>query len=181
MITAEELEHLYELKEKGVLTDEEFNRKREEYLSSNNISIVKQTKSVTKVLLIAILFIVALSSIKYFTSNKNIGQNINNRLGEKGFSAKLECCFGLMDGSCTEVPFAGCTMYSTIDVYSGNSRQSYYKYQIPDTLYLPQHFQMSIDNASDKFTLVMKVIDAKTQNVVAVREVGPNSYDMIQN
>lgn len=40
---------------------------------------------------------------------------------------------------------------------------------------------MSIDNASDKFTTIIKIIDKKTGNVVSVREVGPNSYDMIQN
>lgn len=33
MITAEELEKLNELKEKGVITEEEFNQKREEFLN----------------------------------------------------------------------------------------------------------------------------------------------------
>lgn len=79
------------------------------------------------------------------------------------------------------VPFQSCAMYGEIVVISGNSRQSYSKYQIPETIYLPQYFQMSIDNASDKFTTIIKIIDKKTGNVVSVREVGPNSYDMIQN
>lgn len=108
-------------------------------------------------------------------------ENSQNTLGENGFSVRLGCRFGLMGGGSTEVPLQSCTMYSEIIVIGGNSRLAYSKYQIPDTIYLPQHFQMSVDNASDKFTLVMKVIDAKTQNIVAVREVGPNSYDMIQN
>lgn len=85
-------------------------------------------------------------------------------------------CFSLFG-----FPFQSCAMYGEIVVISGNSRQSYSKYQIPETIYLPQYFQMSIDNASDKFTTIIKIIDKKTGNVVSVREVGPNSYDMIQN
>ena len=43
MITAEELEKLAELKDKGIITEEEFNAKREEFLGqSNNINSNKK-------------------------------------------------------------------------------------------------------------------------------------------
>lgn len=108
-------------------------------------------------------------------------KSTQNKTGQDGFIASIECRFGMMGGSYAAVPFQSCAMYGEIVVISGNSRQSYSKYQIPETIYLPQYFQMSIDNASDKFTTIIKIIDKKTGNVVSVREVGPNSYDMIQN
>lgn len=68
-----------------------------------------------------------------------------------------------------------------LDDFLAHNHNKITDYQIPETIYLPQYFQMSIDNASDKFTTIIKIIDKKTGNVVSVREVGPNSYDMIQN
>lgn len=41
MITAEELEKLNELKEKGVITEEEFNQKREEFLNDIDSQVAK--------------------------------------------------------------------------------------------------------------------------------------------
>ena len=186
MITAEELEKLFELKEKSDITEEEFNKKRDEYLSDNNTYLTQCIKPVNKVLLAGILCIIGLVSIIYFTSNnftlnKSINQNVGNKSGQDGFIASIECRFGMMGGSYAAVPFQSCAMYGEIVVISGNSRHSYSEYQIPETIYLSQHFQMGIDNASDKFTTIVKIIDKKTRNVVAVREVGPNSYDMIQN
>ena len=181
MITAEELEKLFELKEKGVITEEEFNKKRDEYLSDDNTFLTQRIKPINKVLLAGMSCLIILASIVYITSNKSINQNVGNKSGQDGFIASIECRFGMMGGGYAAVPFQSCTMYSEIVVISGNSRHSYSKYQIPETIYLSQHFQMGIDNASDKFTTIVKIIDKKTRNIVAVREVGPNSYDMIQN
>ena len=49
MITAEELEKLFELKEKGIITEEEFNQKRDEYLSDDNTCLTQRIKPINKV------------------------------------------------------------------------------------------------------------------------------------
>ena len=90
MITAEELEKLFELKEKGVITEEEFNKKRDEYLSDDNTFLTQRIKPVNKVLLAGILCIIGLVSIIYFTSNKSINQNVGNESGQNGFIANIE-------------------------------------------------------------------------------------------
>lgn len=104
-----------------------------------------------------------------------------NELGQNGFIANIECRFGMMGGGYAEVPFQSCALYGEIVVMSGNSRRSYSQYQLPEIIELPQHFQMSIDNGSDKFTMIIQIMDRKTRNIVAVREIGPYSYDMIYN
>ena len=153
--------------------------------TSNNIGALETSSSSPSIDKL-VVFAVILASIVFcgFIISNTISpfsKSTQNKIGQDGFIASIECRFGMMGGSYAAVPFQSCAMYGEIVVISGNSRQSYSKYQIPETIYLPQYFQMSIDNASDKFTTIIKIIDKRTGNVVSVREVGPNSYDIIQN
>ena len=149
-------------------------------ITSNNTGAL-ETPSSSPSMDKLVVFAVILASIvfcSFIISNtiSPFSKSTQNKTGQDGFIASIECRFGMMGGSYAAVPFQSCAMYGEIVVISGNSRQSYSKYQIPETIYLPQYFQMSIDNASDKFTTIIKIIDKKTGNVVSVREVGPNSY-----
>lgn len=152
--------------------------------TSNNIGALETSSSsgIDKLVVFAVIFAsIVLCGFIISNTISPFSKSTQNKTGQDGFIASIECRFGMMGGSYAEVPFQSCAMYGEIIVISGNSRQSYSKYQIPETIYLPQYFQMSIDNASDKFTTIIKIIDKKTGNVVSVREVGPNSYDIIQN
>lgn len=153
--------------------------------TSNNIGALETSSSspsIDKLVVFAVIFAsIVLCGFIISNTISPFSKSTQNKTGQDGFIASIECRFGMIGGSYAEVPFQSCAMYGEIIVISGNSRQSYSKYQIPEIIYLPQYFQMSIDNASDKFTTIIKIIDKKTGNVVSVREVGPNSYDIIQN
>ena len=169
----------------SIMEKEDKIEKINQEITSNNTGAL-ETPSSSPSMDKLVVFAVILASIvfcSFIISNtiSPFSKSTQNKTGQDGFIASIECRFGMMGGSYAAVPFQSCAMYGEIVVISGNSRQSYSKYQIPETIYLPQYFQMSIDNASDKFTTIIKIIDKKTGNVVSVREVGPNSYDMIQN
>lgn len=76
MITAEELKKLNDLKEKGVITEEEFNQKREEYLN-NSTDISEVSSSGINPWIIFIGVFILLTSL----SNMITGNNPNQICG----------------------------------------------------------------------------------------------------
>ena len=114
------------------------------------------------------------------TIYNNYKKTEENNIANKGYIAKIDCAFGMVGGY-AKVPIQSCATNSEIIVNGGSSRQSYNEYRIPDTIYLPKYFRMSIWNGSDKYTFVIKIIDSGTNSIVAIREIGPTSYDIVQN
>ncbi len=136
-----------------------------------------------------VLFILASALCIICIGIHNISKSINidssniekDNPSNKGYVAHIDCIFGMIGGY-AQVPVQSCATNSEIIIVNSNhSRQSYNEYRIPDTIYLPSHFRMSIWNGSDKYTFVIKIIDSGTNSVVAVREIGPTSYDIVQN
>lgn len=180
MITAEELEKFFELKEKGLISEEEFNQKREEYLSSDIIDNRSSNVHFYTMLFLSILLVALIFTGFYYSKVHSAKSEMENGLGKKGFSVKLECAFN-MAGMYTEVPLEGCTRESQVVIFYDNDRKDYSGYGIPSYFDLPQHFQLKVWNGHDKFSLMMVITDRETNKAIAKREISPHSWDSANN
>lgn len=180
MITAEELEKLAELKEKGIITEEEFNAKRDEFLNQNTASTSKQKlsninlKFSSKKALIACLAILLIAGGYFLKRPQKIATG--SGIGKNGFSISISCTF---NGA--QMPLQSCTGKSEAVLETGANRHSYNGYNMPSYYDVPEHFDFFIYNGSDKFTINMVVTDKATRSTIARRQIGPYDGDRIRN
>ena len=181
MITAEDLEKMAELKEKGIISEEEFNAKKNEFLSldkpvSNKGLKMLGNKKYGKVLLIALIVLTALfiGSRLIYSISGGISRSNN---GKEGFFISISC---KLNGH--PLPLHACTANRReVILKTGTNRMSYNGYNIPSSYQVPQHFDFFIYNGSEDYTIEMKIVDKATQAVVSRRQVGPYSGDRIGN
>lgn len=195
MITAEELEKLAELKDKGIVTEEEFNAVRDKFLNSSNtglspikemfngkslpdtanslMKLVGRIQSLSKKsLIIGVIGILVIGYFIFGSSKISGGSNVGN----EGFSIEISCRF---NGSM--LPLQACTGRSNAVLKTDNNRRSYNGYSMPSHYRVPKHFGFAIYNGSDKFTIDMLVLDIATRKTVAHRQIGPYDSDSIGN
>ena len=178
MITAEELEKLAELKDKGIISEDEFNAKRSEFLgqSSTKKSGFEHNITNIKPMIYVGLFIFILIGSIYYVMNRPSKIDSSGGIGKSGFTISISCQF---NGS--QMPLQSCTGKSEAVMKSGADRRSYNGYSMPSTYNVPEHFDFYIYNGSDKFTIDMSVIDKATGSTVSHRQVGPYDGDRIGN
>jgi hypothetical protein len=223
MITVEELEKLAELKEKGIITEDEFNAKKDEFFKkpSNKKNVIEHIyKSVIghvnntpnndttndsdpnndatndsdpnndatndsvpnndalysklKIFLgIFILFHIGLVCYVKIKSSQTYSSESNV---ESGFTISISCQFNGM-----KMPLAVCTNSSNAVIITGADRRSYNGNSMPSTYNVPEHYDFTIYNGSDKYTIDMRVTNNATGSTVSRRQVGPYSGDRIRN
>lgn len=87
MITAEELETLAKLKEEGVITEKEFNDKRNELLSADSSSLIDKNQKVHNVLPVVILILSIIAAYLIFIGGNRIGEirSVGGRTMEESY------------------------------------------------------------------------------------------------
>lgn len=185
MITAEELEKLAELKDKGIITEDEFNAKRDEFLNQDiNNQYNKKLNSIKflskKYLIFCFIIFVAIGG--YLIKKPHQISNDSN-IGKNGFNITLRC---LAYGS--PVAFQSCATKSEVELSSGANKKVYNLHNMPITydnlsakFTVPQYFDFYVYNGHSTFTIEIIIEDISTHSIIAKREVSSYDGDRIGN
>lgn len=173
MVKADELEKLATLKSKGIITEEEFNTKKQEYF----IAAHKKDNIVIPVICVVLGVIIVISSINYITnimynrqSDTKLQSNLSDSVGKSGFRILMYCqLYG------NPMPFQSCTKDSEVIITSGSETRSYSGYNISEAYDVPQHFSFYIFNGSDTFSFNVRTTDIEKNKITDYRSIGPYS------